>query len=107
MSASDSSGWASGIRTEQLPTERSFGFEFLPIPFLAGHLQVGLTMPEFGATLAATGAGPAKVLLASRAYVMGAKVKQVTALKILVEERERAESVRLAVPIPGVTCSAP
>ena len=102
MLASEVSGWAPKILNEQPPTDCIFGIEFLPVPCFAGHGQVGPTIPEFGAALAATGADLVGVLPASRAYGMGARVEQATALTVLVEERKRAERVKLAMPVLGV-----
>ena len=38
-------GALAGARVKQAATERVFGFEIMPAPFVVAHLQVGLTMP--------------------------------------------------------------
>ena len=45
-------GALTGARVKQAATERVFGFEIMPAPFVVAHLQVGLTMQELDAPLA-------------------------------------------------------
>ena len=45
-------GALAGARVKQAATERVFGFEIMPAPFVVAHLQVGLTMQELDAPLA-------------------------------------------------------
>ena len=45
-------GALTGARVKQAATERVFGFEIMPAPFVVAHLQVGLTMQALDATLA-------------------------------------------------------
>ena len=40
-----------GSRVKQAATERVFGFEIMPAPFVVAHLQVGLTMQDLDAPL--------------------------------------------------------
>ena len=48
-------GALAGARVKQAATERVFGFEIMPAPFVVAHLQVGLTMHGLDATLADDG----------------------------------------------------
>ena len=45
-------GALAGARVKQAATERVFGFEIMPAPFVVAHLQVGLTMQDLDAPLA-------------------------------------------------------
>ena len=40
-------GALTGARVKQAATERVFGFEIMPAPFVVAHLQVGLTMQDW------------------------------------------------------------
>ena len=42
-------GALAGARVKQAATERVFGFEIMPAPFVVAHLQVGLTMQDLDA----------------------------------------------------------
>ena len=44
-------GAITGARVRQAATQRVFGFEIMPAPFVVAHLQVGLTMQELDAPL--------------------------------------------------------
>ena len=44
-------GALTGARVKQAATERVFGFEIMPAPFVVAHLQVGLTMQDLDAPL--------------------------------------------------------
>ncbi|MFZ1641791.1 MAG: type ISP restriction/modification enzyme [Candidatus Contendobacter sp.] len=51
-------GDLAGVRLKQAALERVFGFELLPAPYVVAHLQLGLLLHQWGATLqldAATG----------------------------------------------------
>ena len=56
-------GALSGARVKRAATERVFGFEIMPAPFVIAHLQVGLTMQGLDATLAEDGTERAGVFL--------------------------------------------
>ena len=43
-------GALAGARVKRAATERLFGFEIMPAPFVVTHLQVGITMEELDAT---------------------------------------------------------
>ena len=52
-----------GAELKKAATERVFGFEIMPAPFVVAHLQVGLTMQELDAELAEDGSERAGVYL--------------------------------------------
>ena len=56
-------GALAGARVRQAATERVFGFEIMPAPFVVAHLQVGLTMQDLDAPLADDGAERAGIFL--------------------------------------------
>ena len=56
-------GALTGARVRQAATERVFGFELMPAPFVVAHLQVGLTMQDLDAPLADDGAERAGIFL--------------------------------------------
>ena len=50
-------GALAGARVKQAATQRVFGFEIMPAPFVVAHLQVGLTMQTLAPLTTAT-SGP-------------------------------------------------
>ena len=56
-------GALAGARVKEAATERVFGFEIMPAPFVVAHLQVGLTMQNLDAPLAEDGTERANVFL--------------------------------------------
>ena len=56
-------GALAGARVKEAVTERVFGFEIMPAPFVVAHLQVGLTMQELDAPLRDDGTERAGVYL--------------------------------------------
>ena len=56
-------GALTGARVKQAATERVFGFEIMPAPFVVAHLQVGLTMESLDAPLSDDGNERAGVFL--------------------------------------------
>ena len=56
-------GALTGARVKRAATERVFGFEIMPAPFVIAHLQVGLTMQALDAPLADDGNERAGVFL--------------------------------------------
>ena len=94
-------GALSGARVKQAATERVFGFEIMPAPFVVAHLQVGLTMQELDAPLAEDESERAQVFLtnALTGWEPTDREKQVVAFPELEEERDRAERVKRNRPI--------
>ena len=94
-------GALTGARVKQAATERVFGFEIMPAPFVVAHLQVGLTMQALDAALADDGQERAQVFLtnALTGWEPLGEAKQAVAFPELEEERARAERVKQATPI--------
>ena len=85
-------------------TERVFGFEILPAPFVVAHLQIGLLLAELGAPLARTTAtARARRRLpdqrADRLDRRRALPADRSTLPELEEERDAAEQVKQDEPI--------
>ena len=94
-------GALKGARVRQAATERVFGFEIMPAPFVVAHLQVGLTMQGLDAGLAEDGTERAGVFLtnALTGWEPTAREKQLVAFPELEEERDRADRVKRERPI--------
>ena len=93
-------GALTGARVKQAATERVFGFEIMPAPFVVAHLQVGLTMQDLDAPLADDGTERASVFLTNA--LTGWKPRTARPLFLfpeLEEERDRAEQVKQETPI--------
>ena len=56
-------GASIGAHVKKAATERVFGFEIMPAPFVVAHLQVGLTMQSLDAPLSGDGKERAGVFL--------------------------------------------
>ena len=56
-------GALTGAQVKKAATERVFGFEIMPAPFVVAHLQVGLTMQSLDAPLSEDGSERAGVFL--------------------------------------------
>ena len=94
-------GALTGARVKQAATERVFGFEIMPAPFVVAHLQVGLTMQELDAPLADDANERPGVFLTN---ALTGWEPHVTKPKPIVfpeleQERERAENVKQKAPI--------
>ena len=94
-------GALTGARVKQAATERVFGFEIMPAPFVVAHLQVGLTMRELDAPLADDGTERPGVFLtnALTGWEPHATKPKPIAFPELEQERERAENVKQKTPI--------
>ena len=94
-------GALTGARVKQAATERVFGFEIMPAPFVVAHLQVGLTMQELDAPLADDANERPGVFLtnALTGWEPHATKPKPIAFPELEEERERAENVKQKAPI--------
>ena len=73
-------GALAGARVKQAATERVFGFEIMPAPFVVAHLQVGLAMQELDAPLADDETEPRRRIPDQRAHGLGAAHEQAAAL---------------------------
>ncbi len=88
-----------GARVKQAATERVFGFEIMPAPFVVAHLQVGLTMQELDAPLSEDGDERAGVFLTNALTGWEPTVQKPLPFPELEQERERAERVKQETPI--------
>ena len=92
-------GALTGARVKQAATERVFGFEIMPAPFVIAHLQVGLTMQSLDAPLADDGNERAGVFLTNALTGWEPRVQKPLPFPELEEERERAGRVKQDTPI--------
>ena len=87
-------GALTGARVKQAATQRVFGFEIMPAPFVVAHLQVGLTMQALDAQLSDAGAERAGVFLTNALTGWDQKSQTQLAFKEFEEERDQAERVK-------------
>ncbi len=92
-------GALAGARVRQAATERVFGFEIMPAPFVVAHLQVGLTMQDLDASLADDGAERAGIFLTNALTGWEPRTPRPLPFPELEEERDRAERVKQDTPI--------
>ena len=92
-------GALAGARVKQAATERVFGFEIMPAPFVVAHLQVGLTMQELDAPLADDDTERASVFLTNALTGWEPRINKPLPFLELEEERDRAEQVKQDTPI--------
>ena len=92
-------GALTGARVRQAATERVFGFEIMPAPFVVAHLQVGLTLQALDAPLADDGAERAGVYLTNALTGWEPRTTKPLPFPELEEERDRAERVKQETPI--------
>ena len=92
-------GALTGARVKQAATERVFGFEIMPAPFVVAHLQVGLTMQVLDAALADAGQERAQVFLTNALTGWEPRTTKPLPFPELEEERDRAERVKQDTPI--------
>ena len=88
-----------GARVKQAATERVFGFEIMPAPFVVAHLQVGLTMQNLDAPLADDGTERAGVFLTNALTGWEPRTNKPLPFPEFEEERDRAERVKQERPI--------
>ena len=92
-------GALAGVAVRKAATERVFGFEIMPAPFVVAHLQVGLTMQNLDAPLADDGTERAGVFLTNALTGWEPHVNNPLPFPELEEERDRAEQVKQDTPI--------
>ena len=92
-------GALTGARVKQAATERVFGFEIMPAPFVVAHLQVGLTMQDLDAELADDGVERAGIFLTNALTGWEPHTSKPLPFPELEEERDRAEQVKQETPI--------
>ncbi len=87
-------GALTGARVKQAATQRVFGFEIMPAPFVVAHLQVGLTMQALDAPLSEDGNERAGVFLTNALTGWEPRTQKPLPFPELEEERDRAERVK-------------
>ena len=99
-------GALAGARVKQAATQRVFGFEIMPAPYVVAHLQVGLAMQELGAPLSEDDANSisssderAGVFLTNALTGWEPTVQKPLPFPELEEERDRAERVKQDTPV--------
>ena len=92
-------GALTGARVKQAATQRVFGFEIMPAPFVVAHLQVGLTMQSLDAPLSEDGAERAGVFLTNALTGWEPSVQKPLPFPELEEERDRAVRVKQDTPV--------
>ena len=100
-------GALAGARVKRAATERVFGFEIMPAPFVVAHLQVGLTMQELDAPLADDDSERAGVFLTNALTGWEPHTSKPLPFPELEEERDRAERVKRDTPILVVLGNPP
>ena len=92
-------GALTGARVKQAATERVFGFEIMPAPFVVAHLQVGLTMQALDAALSEDGNERAGVFLTNALTGWEPTPQKPLPFPELEDERDRAERVKQDTPV--------
>ena len=92
-------GALTGAWVKQAATQRVFGFEIMPAPFVVAHLQVGLTMQALDAALSEDGTERAGVFLTNALTGWEPRVQKPLPFPELEEERDRAERVKQDTPV--------
>ena len=92
-------GALTGSRVKQAATQRVFGFEIMPAPFVVAHLQVGLTMQALDAPLSDDGAERPGVFLTNALTGWEPRVQKPLPFPELEEERDRADRVKQDTPV--------
>ena len=92
-------GALTGARVKQAATERVFGFEIMPAPFVVAHLQVGLTMQALDAALADDETERAGIFLTNALTGWEPESGNPLPFPELEEERRRAGRVKQDTPI--------
>ena len=92
-------GALAGSRVKQAATQRVFGFEVMPAPFVVAHLQVGLTMQALDAPLSDDGTERAGVFLTNALTGWEPRVQKPLPFPELEEERDRADRVKQDTPV--------
>ena len=88
-----------GSRVKKAATERVFGFEIMPAPFVVAHLQVGLTMQDLDAPLSEDGTERAGIFLTNALTGWEPTVQKPLPFPELEEERDRADRVKQHTPV--------
>ena len=92
-------GALTGAQVKQAATQRVFGFEIMPVPFVVSHLQVGLTMQALDAPLCDDETERAGVYLTNALTGWEPSVQKPLPFPELEEERDRADRVKQETPV--------
>ena len=92
-------GALTGALVKHAATQRVFGFEIMPAPFVVAHLQVGLTMQALDAPLSEDGNERAGVFLTNALTGWEPRAQKPLPFPELEEERDRAERVKQDTPV--------
>ena len=92
-------GALTGAQVKKAATQRVFGFEIMPAPFVVSHLQVGLTMQALDAPLSDDETERAGVYLTNALTGWEPSVQKPLPFPELEEERDRAERVKRETPV--------
>ena len=88
-----------GAQVKRAATQRVFGFEIMPAPFVVSHLQVGLTMQALDAPLSDDETERAGVYLTNALTGWEPSVQKPLPFPELEEERDRADRVKQDTPV--------
>ena len=100
-------GALAGARVKQAATQRVFGFEIMPAPFVVAHLQVDLTLQDLDAPLPDDGTERAGVFLTNALTGWEPRTTKPLPFPELEEERDRAERVKQETPILVIVGNPP
>ena len=92
-------GALTGAQVKKAATQRVFGFEIMPAPFVVSHLQVGLTMQALDAPLSDDETERAGVYLTNALTGWEPSVRKPLPFPELEEERDRADRVKQETPV--------
>ena len=92
-------GALTGAQVKRAVTERIFGFEIMPAPFVVAHLQVGLTLQALDASLSADGGERPGVFLTNALTGWEPRPQASIPFPELREERDRADQVKQETPV--------
>ena len=92
-------GALAAAAVKQAATQRVFGFEIMPAPFVVAHLQVGLAMQALDAPLSEEGTERAGIFLTNALTGWEPKVQKPLPFPGLEEERKRADHVKQVAPV--------
>ena len=92
-------GALTGAQVKQAATQRVFGFEIMPAPFVVSHLQVGLTMQALDAPLSDDENERAGVYLTNALTGWEPSVQKPLPFPELEQERDRADRVKQDTPV--------
>ena len=96
-----------GSRVKRAATERVFGFEIMPAPFVVAHLQVGLTMQDLDAPMGDSVKERPGIFLTNALTGWEPRVTKPLPFPELEDERDRAEQVKRNTPILAILGNPP